>query len=143
MNKSQSVGIWIVVGFLIIALVAMLYTGPVTTTEQVSYTKFIEMVKNHELKSVEIAGQTVTALPINQPKVNEKNPQVLPPTVQVRTQIPMNDSSLYPTLDAYSSFSVNISKFKLLPLDTSLFLSNLTSQYCNRDILGWEYTETV
>ena len=109
MNKSQSVGIWIVVGFLIIALVAMLYTGPVTTTEQVSYTKFIEMVKNHELKSVEIAGQTVTALPINQPKVNEKNPQVLPPTVQVRTQIPMNDSSLYPTLEE-SNVDISVKK---------------------------------
>ena len=99
MNKSQTAGIWIVIVFLILALAAMLYTGPATSTEQVSYTKFIEQVKNHEIKSVEIAGQTVTATPIKQPTVNEKNPQVIPPKLQIRTQIPMNDSSLYPTLE--------------------------------------------
>ena len=99
MNKSQTAGIWIVIVFLILALAAMLYTGPATSTEQVSYTKFIEQVKNHEIKSVEIAGQTVTATPIKQPTVNEKNPQVTPPKLQIRTQIPMNDSSLYPTLE--------------------------------------------
>ncbi len=99
MNKSQTAGIWIVVIFLVLALAAMLYTGPATSTEQVSYTKFIEQVKNHEIKSVEIAGQTVTAVPINQPTVNEKNPQVTPPKLQIRTQIPMNDGSLYPVLE--------------------------------------------
>jgi len=99
MNKSQTAGIWIVIVFLVLALAAMLYTGPATSTEQISYTKFIELVKNKEIKSVEIAGQTVTATPIKQPTVNEKNPQVAPPKIQIRTQIPMNDSSLYPTLE--------------------------------------------
>ena len=99
MNKSQTTGIWIVVIFLVLALAAMLYTGPATSTEQVSYTKFIEQVKNREIKSVEIAGQTITAVPKNQPTINEKNPQVIPPTIQIRTQVPMNDSSLYPILE--------------------------------------------
>ncbi len=99
MNKSQTAGIWIVIVFLVLALAAMLYTGPATSTEQISYTKFIELVKNKEIKSVEIAGQTVTATPTKQPTVNEKNPQIAPPKIQIRTQIPMNDSSLYPTLE--------------------------------------------
>ncbi len=99
MNKSQTAGIWIVVVLLVLALAAMLYTGPITSTEEVSYTKFIEQIKNHEIKSVEIEGQTVIALPVKQPKVNEKNAQVAPPKILIKTQIPMNDSSLYPLLD--------------------------------------------
>ncbi len=98
MNKSQTAGIWIVIVLLVLALAAMLYTGPVTSTSTVSYTKFIELVKNKEIKSVEIEGQTVIAEPIKQPEVNEKNPQVIPPKLQIKTQIPLNDSSLYPVL---------------------------------------------
>lgn len=99
MNKSQTAGIWIVVVLLVLALAAMLYTGPITSTEEVSYTKFIEQVKNHEIKSVEIEGQTIIALPFKQPKVNEKNTQVAPPKILIKTQMPMNDSSLYTVLD--------------------------------------------
>ena len=99
MNKSQTAGIWIVVILLVFALATMLFTGPATSTQNVSYTKFIEQVKKHEIKSVEVAGQTVVAELMEQPTVNEKNPQVLPPKLLVRTQIPMNDSSLYPILE--------------------------------------------
>jgi len=109
MNKSQTAGIWIVVVLLVLALAAMLYTGPVTSTEQVSYTKFVEQVKNHEIKSVEIEGQTVTALPVKQPEVNEKNAQVAPPKLLIKTQIPMNDSSLYPLLEE-NSVDVTVKK---------------------------------
>ena len=100
MNKSQTAGIWIVVVLLVLALAAMLYTGPATSTEQVSYTQFVEQVKNKEIKSVEIEGQTVIALPVKQPEVNEKNSQVAPPKRLIKTQVPMNDSSLYPILEA-------------------------------------------
>ena len=99
MNKSQTAGIWIVVVLLVLALAAMLYTGPATSTSSVSYTQFLEQVKNGEIKSVDIEGQTVTATPVKQPKVNEKNPQVMPPKVLYRTQIPTNDASLYPLLE--------------------------------------------
>ena len=99
MNKSQTAGIWIVIVLLVMALAAMLYTGPVTSTSSVSYTQFLEQVKKREIKAVEIEGQTVTAEPFEQPKVNEKNPQVMPPKVLYKTQIPANDTSLYPLLN--------------------------------------------
>ena len=99
MNKSQTAGIWIVIVLLVMALAAMLYTGPVTSTSSISYTQFLEQVKKREIKSVEIEGQTVTAEPFEQPKVNEKNPQVMPPKVLYKTQIPANDASLYPLLN--------------------------------------------
>ncbi len=99
MNKSQTAGIWIVVVLLVLALAAMLYTGPTTNTQDVSYTKFVEQVKNKEIRSVEIEGQTVIAQLVKQPTaVQPQKGQVPPPKIQVKTQIPVNDSSLYAVL---------------------------------------------
>ena len=46
MNKNQSVGIWIVVGLLAVALISMLFVGPVTTTENMTYSDFLSKVRN-------------------------------------------------------------------------------------------------
>ena len=41
MNKSQSLGMYIILGIMILAFVSMLFTGPTTTTEELSYTNFL------------------------------------------------------------------------------------------------------
>ena len=120
MNKSQTAGIWIVVILLVFALATMLFTGPATSTQNVSYTKFIEQVKNHEIKSVEVAGQTIVGELVEQPTVNEKNPQVIPPKLLVKTQIPMNDSSLYPVLEE-NNVDVTVKK----PNENNALLMNM------------------
>ena len=65
MNKNQSLGIWLVVGILVLALASMLFTGPTTSTKTLSYTEFLTKVKNSEIKQVVIDNDTVTAKPVN------------------------------------------------------------------------------
>ena len=46
MNKSQSTGIWIVVVLLILCLASMLVPGQTTDTKDISYSQFLNKVKN-------------------------------------------------------------------------------------------------
>ncbi len=101
MNKSQTAGIWIIIVLLVLTLAATMFTGPVTSTTAVSYSKFIEQVKNNEIKAVSIEGQTIIAEPIKQPEINEKNPQVAPPKLIVKTQMPINDNGIYSILEEH------------------------------------------
>ena len=50
MNKNQSFGIWIIIGLLVLCLVSMLLSNNTNATENISYTKFIEKIKNSEIK---------------------------------------------------------------------------------------------
>ena len=102
MNKSQTAGIWIIIVLLVLTLAATMFTGPVTSTTAVSYSKFIEQVKNNEIKAVSIEGQTIIAEPIKQPEINEKNPQVAPPKLIVKTQMPINDNGIYSILEEHN-----------------------------------------
>ena len=65
MNKNQSMGIWLVVGILVLALVSMLFAGPTTSTQNLSYSEFLSKVKNSEIKQVVIDNNTVIATPVN------------------------------------------------------------------------------
>ncbi len=122
MNKSQSVGVWIVVVLLILSLISMLFTGSTTTTKDLSYSEFLSKVKNNEIKSVEIEKDTLVAKPVKAeiPAKTENKLQSVPATLQYRVMIPMNDTSLYPVLNEYN---VNVSIKK--PSDSSSFLGFL------------------
>lgn len=100
MNKSQSVGVWIVVVLLALALVSMLFTGSTTTTKDLSYTDFLKKVKSQEIKSVEIEKDTLIAKPAkNEIQSNVENKLQPQATLQYRVMIPLNDNNLYPLLD--------------------------------------------
>ena len=121
MNKSQSVGIWIVVVLLALALVSMLFTGSTTTTKDISYTDFIQKVKSNEIKSVEIEKDSLIAKPFkNEITSNVKNPMQPPALLQYRVMIPLNDMNLYPTLEQ-NKVDVNIKR----PSDSSSFMGFL------------------
>ena len=64
MNKNQSLGIWLVVGILVLALASMLFAGPTTSTKDLTYTEFLSKVKNAEIKEVIIENDIVTAIPV-------------------------------------------------------------------------------
>ena len=57
MNKNQSVGMYVILGIMVLAFVSMLFSGPTSSTEELSYTNFIQKVENKEIKSVDL-GKT-------------------------------------------------------------------------------------
>ncbi len=100
MNKNQSLGIWLVVGILLLALASMLFAGPSTATKELSYTDFLSKVKNAEIKQVIIDNDTVTAIPVNEDiKTNIDGKEAVTASLRYKVNIPLNDSSLYPVLE--------------------------------------------
>ncbi len=72
MNKSQSTGMYIILGIMILAFVSMLFSGPVTTTEELTYTAFLNKLSAGEIKSVDVDKEFLIAIPKNQPKKEVK-----------------------------------------------------------------------
>ena len=60
MNKSQSIGIWIVISILFLAFASIMFSGNTNATEEISYTDFISKVKSSEIKQVVIENDVVT-----------------------------------------------------------------------------------
>ena len=67
MNKNQSIGMYVILGIMVLAFISMLFTGPTSSTEELSYTTFMQKVENKEIKSVDIMRDTIIALPFEQP----------------------------------------------------------------------------
>ena len=68
MNKNQSIGMYIILGIMVLAFVSMLFSGPTSSTQELSYTTFLQKVENKEIKSVDMMKDSLVALPINQPE---------------------------------------------------------------------------
>ncbi len=110
MNKNQSLGIWLVVGILVLALASMLFTGPTTSTKMLSYTEFLTKVKNAEIKEVVIDNDTVVAKPVNDEiKTNIDGKETVTASLRYKVYVPSNDTTLYPTLEE-NSVDVEIKK---------------------------------
>lgn len=72
MNKSQSMGMYVILGIMILAFVSMIMAGPSTSTQELSYTDFLKKLKAGEIQSVEIDKDSLVAHPKGQPKVVQK-----------------------------------------------------------------------
>ena len=72
MNKSQSLGMYIILGIMVLAFVSMLFTGPSTTTENLTYTNFLQKLSDGEIKSVKIDKSFLIAIPKEQPERDSK-----------------------------------------------------------------------
>ena len=99
MNKNQSIGMYVLLGIMVLAFISMLFSGPTSSTEDLSYTAFIQKVENKEIKSVDLGKDVLIALPIKQPeaKQTEINPlygEVRPPKLQYKVVIPDNSDVL-------------------------------------------------
>ena len=100
MNKNQSIGIWLVIGFLVLALVLMLIQGPTTATKDLSYSEFLGKVKNAQIEKVVIDNDVITAIPVDDDiKTNVDGKEVVTASLRYKVVVPPNNSSLYPTLE--------------------------------------------
>lgn len=117
--KSQATGAYIVLGILILVFISIVFAGPNTTTQELSYTEFLQKLKVGDIKSVEIDKDTASLIahPKVQPKVKkvEQNEAMKtlygeqkPAEIQYRVLTP-NDPGLMQKLeDAY--VDVNVKK---------------------------------
>ena len=140
MNKSQSVGMYVILGVMLLAFVSMLLSGPTTSTTELSYTQFIQKLQANEIKSVQIAKDSLTALPKVQPKPDTKTQQINPlqgatkitPSIQYHVLLPQS-SDIIKKLEAAnvnisvkkpseSSQLINIFGSLVLPLLFIIFL---------------------
>ncbi len=79
MNKSQSVGMYIVLAITALVFISSVFmSGPETKTTEISYTAFLEKLSNKEFKTIEKADEFLIAIPINQPQKEEVENKVKP-----------------------------------------------------------------
>ena len=99
MNKNQSIGMYVILGIMVLAFISMLFTGPTSSTEELSYTAFMQKVENKEIKSVDLGKDSLIALPVNQPETKQTatNPiygEIKSPKLQYKVVIPENSDVL-------------------------------------------------
>ena len=99
MNKNQSIGMYVILGIMVLAFVSMLFSGPTSSTQEISYTAFLQKVENKEIKSVDMGKDSLIALPVNQPETKKttSNPlygEVKPPKLQYKVVLPENSDVL-------------------------------------------------
>lgn len=133
MNKSQSMGMYVILGIMILAFVSMLMAGPNTSTQELSYTDFLQRLKAGDIKSVEIDKDSASLIahPVSQPKESAKKEaneavkslygEQKAPLVQYKVLTP-SDASLMPKLEA-AGVDVNVKK----PSESSQWMNILGS----------------
>ena len=126
MNKNQSIGLYLIVGIILIIVLATSFQGPDTSTSEISYTQFLKKVQIGTIESVNISKDSLIAIPKEENVKNDSQKQtdVLPalgltkqsktPKVQYKVQIPENDSELYEQLKN-NNIEINVVK----PQDSS------------------------
>ena len=113
MNKNQSIGMYVILGIMVLAFISMLFSGPTSSTEELSYTTFMQKVENKEIKSVELMKDSLIALPIKQPETQPvtTNPlygDVKPAKIQYKVALPDN-SDILPKLEQ-NNIEINVKK---------------------------------
>ena len=99
MNKNQFLGVWLIVGILALMLISMLLGGPNTTTRELSYSDFIAKVKNAEIKSVELASDSLIATPVEDKiKTVVNGKEIEAASLRYKVNILPNDTTLSPVL---------------------------------------------
>lgn len=131
MNKSQSMGMYVILGIMILAFVSMLIAGPNTSTQELSYTEFLQKLKAGDIKSVEIDKENASLIahPKVQPKVVKKSGESLKtlygeqkaPLIQYRVLTP-NDPGLMTKLEN-ANVNINVKK----PSESSQWMGVLGS----------------
>ena len=114
MNKSQSVGMYIILGIMVLAFISMLFTGSTTQTTDISYTTFVQKLNAGEIKSVQIDGNSVVAIPIKQPEQQKKSSTYetlmgvsqTAPTVQYHVLVPSTSELMKKLETAHVDISV-------------------------------------
>lgn len=120
MNKNhQSMGMYLILGIMLLAFISMIMAGPNTTTEELSYTAFLQKLKTGSIKSVEIEKETssLIAHPKTQIQVPKKQIKESSKTLYGEQKAPVlqykvltpNDPGLMDKLEA-ANVDVNVKK---------------------------------
>ena len=100
MNKNQSVGMYILLGIMVLAFLSMLFAGPTSSTAELSYTNFLQKVENKEIKNVDLGKDSLIASPVKQPESKKTAPNPLfgdvatTPKIQYKVVLPENSDIL-------------------------------------------------
>lgn len=131
MNKSQSMGMYVILGIMILAFVSMLIAGPTTNTQELSYTEFLQRLKAGDIKSVEIDKENASLIahPKVQPPIVKKGNEAAKtlygeqkaPIVQYKVLTP-SDPGLMTKLEN-ANVNINVKK----PSESSQWMSILGS----------------
>ena len=104
MNKSQTTGMGIILVILVLFFALTIANGPTVTTQELSYTNFIQKLNNKEFKNVELFKDHILAFPIKQPEAPQTNVKPIfgeqtMAKVQYRVSIPDNDTEILKKLE--------------------------------------------
>lgn len=116
MNKSQSVGMYIVLGIMVLAFVSTLMAGPTTQSRDVTYSEFVQMVKKGEIQAAEVDKNSVIAIPVSQPKESTKTSQSKmikslvgsQPTVKLQYKVDVPEPASYTLMNELEKANVDI-----------------------------------
>ena len=117
MNKSQSLGMYVILGIVVMVFISTIFmTGPTTDTKEISYTNFLQRLENKEFSKIEKYDDMIIAIPKEQGNNvevqgnNDKNtisPFLTPdtknaqkPLKQYKVQISVTDKDLMAKLNA-------------------------------------------
>ena len=126
MNKSQSMGMYVILAIVVMVFISTIFmSGPTTSTSEISYTNFLQKLDNKEFTKIEKYDDMIIAVPKEQPATKEekksdgknltspfltqetKNSQS--PLFQYKVQIPSNDQELMDKLNT-SNADVTVKK---------------------------------
>lgn len=126
MNKSQSMGMYVILAIVVMVFISTIFmSGPTTSTSEISYTNFLQRLDNKEFTKIEKYDDMIIAVPKEQPAAKEekksdgknltspfltqetKNSQS--PLFQYKVQIPSNDQELMDKLNT-SNADVTVKK---------------------------------
>ena len=116
MNKSQSMGMYVILAIVVLVFISTIFmTGPSTSTSEISYSNFLQKLQNKEFTKIEKYDDMIIAVPKEQPasKTEKKSTQkntvspfltqetknVQAPLFQYKVQIPVNDTELMDKLN--------------------------------------------
>ena len=105
MNKNQSIGMYVILGIMVLAFISMLFSGPTSSTEELSYTAFLQKVENKEIKKF---GYDM-----------------------VEDYVMLLEGGTYANNIFYD---MKIAAYDLNPTANNLSIENITSQYLNIDV---------
>lgn len=130
MNKSQSTGMYVILAIMVLAFASMLIAGPNTSTQELSYTEFLQKLKAGDIKSVEIDKESTSLIahPKVQPTITKSTEttktlygEQKAPVVQYKVLTP-NDPALMTKLEN-SNVNINVKK----PSESSQWMGILGS----------------
>ncbi len=117
MNKSQSMGMYVILGIVVLVFISTIFMGgPTTNTSEISYTNFLQKLENKEFSKIEKFDDMIIAVPKEQPEaknaekssgkdltspfLNPESKSSQAPLFQYKVQIPVNDEELMTKLNS-------------------------------------------